>query len=234
MAFKRWGALLRKFCLGMEDRKDLIDIRSMIAAHNHRMLRFCSALFSIIFAVISSISLTQATPVYEFPIVYIGMFVASFAIYLLTCFVFKPDTGGRGVLLTFYVLEIIGYAYGFYTGIVHGPFPAVTFIVMIIILPTLPCDSPYRGNLLMAVVSIIFLLYSRKMKGPFMFSNDLINVVSYFLVSLFMHSHQQMSRMEDFKNRRIIKVQRDTDSMTGAMTKAAFENNTIGFLRNPE
>ena len=98
----------------------------------------------------------------------------------------------------------------------------------------LPCDSPYRGNLLMAAVSIIFLLYSRKMKGPFMFSNDLINVVSYFLVSLFMHSHQQMSRMEDFKNRRIIKVQRDTDSMTGAMTKAAFENNTIGFLRNPE
>ncbi len=234
MKFNGWGAMLRKFSLGMEDRNDLKNIQSMIAEYNHKMLKFCSTLFSIIFAIISSISFTGATPVYEFPIVYVIMFVVSLCIYLLARFVFKPDTSGRTVLLTFYILEIIGYGYGFYTGIVHGPFPAVTFTVMLIVLPTLPCDCPYRGNLLMAVVSVIFLLFSRKVKGPFMFSNDLINVISYVLVSVFLHTHQQMSRMDDFKNRRIIKIQRDTDSMTGAMTKAAFENNAMAVLRSAE
>ncbi|MBP5464343.1 MAG: GGDEF domain-containing protein [Treponema sp.] len=228
------AALFRKFCLGMEDRHDLENIQSMIVEYNYKMLKFCSLLFSIIFAVISSISFTGATPVYEFPIVYVIMFIISMGIYLLARFVFKPNTNGRTVLLTFYILEVIGYGYGFYTGIVHGPFPAVTFTVMLIVLPTLPCDCPYRGNILMAIVSVIFLLFSRKVKGPYMFSNDLINVISYVLVSLFLHTHQQMSRMDDFKNRRIVKIQRDTDSMTGAMTKAAFESNTIRYLRNTE
>lgn len=234
MKFNGWGAMLRKFRLGMDDRKDLENIQSMIAEYNHRMLKFCSLLFSIIFAIISSISFTGATPVYEFPIVYVIMFVTSLGIYLLARFVFKPDSSRRPVLLTFYILEVIGYGYGFYTGIVHGPFPAVTFTVMLIILPTLPCDCPYRGNILMVIVSVIFLLFSRKVKGPYMFSNDLINVISFVLVSVFLHTHQQMSRMDDFKNRQIIKIQRDTDSMTGAMTKAAFESNTIGCLRNTE
>lgn len=231
MERKNWGAMLRKFCLGMEDRKDLEDIQPMIAAYNHKMLAFSSMLFFIIFVILTCISFIGVSQVYEFPIVYILMAMMSIGIYLLTRFVFKPETSGNAILVTFYVLELVGYAYGFYTGIAHGPFPAVTFIVMLIILPTLPCDCPWRGNLLLTSMGIIFLLLSHRVKAPTFFSNDVGNVISYVLVSFFMHMHQQMSRMEDFTNRLIIKIQRDTDSLTGAMTKAAFESNTTRFLR---
>ena len=84
----------------------------------------------------------------------------------------------------------------------------------------------------MVIVGIFLLLESHRVKAPAFFSNDLVNVVSYFIVSLFMNTNQQMSRMEDFTNRRIIKIQRDTDSLTGAMTKAAFESNTMNALRS--
>ncbi|MBP5156246.1 MAG: GGDEF domain-containing protein [Treponema sp.] len=232
MEHKRAGALLRKFCLGMEDRKELEDIKPMIAEYNHKMLAFSSMLFFIIFVILAGISFIGVSQVYEVPVVYIGMAAISIGIYLLTRFVFKPETSGRAILVTFYVLELVGYAYGFYTGIAHGPFPAVTFIVMLIILPSLPCDCPWRGNLLLMAMGIIFLFCSRRVKAPTFFSNDVGNVISYVLVSFFMHMHQQMSRMDDFTNRLIIKIQRDTDSLTGTMTKAAFEANSIRVLRS--
>ena len=216
----------------MEDTKVLQDIKPMIAEYNHKMLAFSSMLFFIIFVILTGISFIGVSQVYEVPIVYIGMAVTSLGIHLLTRFVFKPETSGRAILVTFYVLELVGYAYGFYTGIAHGPFPAVTFIVMLIILPSLPCDCPWRGNLLLMAMGIIFLFCSRRVKAPTFFSNDVGNVISYVLVSFFMHTHQQMSRMEDFTNRLIIKIQRDTDSLTGAMTKATFEQSTMSVLRN--
>ncbi len=232
MERKNWGALIRKVLLGMEDKKDLEDIKTMVAAYNYKNLRYFSILFSIVFGVISFLSIMEVTPVYEFPIVYLVVCMISFGIYLLTRFVYKPDTSGKAVLLTFYVLELVGYAYGYYTGVVHGPFPAVTFIVMILIMPILACDSPLRGNVLLIIVCIIFLIGSKRSKGGYIFSNDVINVVSFVLVSFFMNTNWQVTRMEDFKNRRIIKIQRDTDSLTGAMTKTAFEINTMRALRS--
>lgn len=216
----------------MEDTKILQDIKPMIAEYNHRMLSFSSMLFFIIFVILTGISFIGVSQVYEFPIVYILMAVTSLGIHLLTRFVFKPETSGTAILVTFYVLELVGYAYGFYTGIAHGPFPAVTFIVMLIILPSLPCDCPWRGNLLLTAMGIVFLFLSRKVKAQAFFNNDVGNVISYVLVSFFMHMHQQMSRMDDFTNRLIIKIQRDTDALTGAMTKTAFEMNTIRVLRS--
>ena len=56
MKFNGWGAILRKFRLGMDDRKDLENIQSMIAEYNHRMLKFCSLLFSNTDSVISNSS----------------------------------------------------------------------------------------------------------------------------------------------------------------------------------
>ncbi len=216
----------------MEDTKILQDIKPMIAEYNHKMLAFSSMLFFIIFVILTGISFIGVSQVYEFPIVYILMAVTSLGIHLLTRFVFRPESSGNAILLTFYVLELVGYAYGFYTGIAHGPFPAVTFIVMLIILPSLPCDCPWRGNLLLMLMGIVFLVLSRRVKAPAFFNNDVGNVISYVLVSFFMHMHQQMSRMDDFTNRLIIKIQRDTDALTGAMTKTAFEMNTIRVLRS--
>ncbi len=234
MGHKCLKAMIRKFWYGIEDKQELEGIKPMIADYNYKMLRFCSATFSVTFLVILLLSVRGVSQVYEYPFIYVGMSATSALIYLLTRFVFKKDTSGRAVLLTFYGLQFVGYIYGYYTGIIHGPFPAVTFIVMIIILPSLLCDCPYRGNIIMVVASTLFLLASRKMKAPVFFSNDVVNVVSYFLVSLLLNTHQQMCRMEDFTNRRIIKIQRDTDSMTGTMTKAAFESNSIAVLKNEE
>ena len=232
MEHKRLGSMLRKFCLGMEDTKILQDIKPMIAEYNHKMLSFSSMLFFIIFLILTGISFIGVSQVYEFPIVYILMAVTSLGIHLLTRFAFRPESSGNAILLTFYLLELVGYAYGFYTGIAHGPFPAVTFIVMLIILPSMPCDCPWRGNLLLTAMGIVFLFLSHKVKAPAFFNNDVGNVISYALVSFFMHMHQQMSRMEDFTNRLIIKIQRDTDALTGTMTKTAFEMNTIRVLRS--
>jgi len=221
----------RRILFGMTDSKELKNIAPLIASHNYRHLRFCSGLFASLLALF--ITTAICLPALErFLPIYFVAFLFCTSEYLLLRFVFKNADEGLPTLILFYLMLILAYAFGTAIETMLNGNIAVAFNVFLVLLPMFICDSPYRINILLVIAAAIFLCVSHHVKSGFNFQFDFLNTVSFLLISICINTNNQINRMEDFANRNIIKIQRDTDPLSGTMTKTAFEANTRNAIKN--
>ena len=88
--------------------------------------------------------------------------------------------------------------------------PATTFIVLLIITPMFMLDKPIFMTIELIVASCVFLIWMYYVKDYQVWVYDLINVLSYMIVGIFIHVIANSIRVREFILTRKINIQKDS------------------------
>ena len=99
--------------------------------------------------------------------------------------------------------------------------PAATFIAFLLITPMFMIDKPYFMAIELGVASAVFLIWMHAVKPHDIWQYDLINVITFTFVGIFLHIISNSIRIKEFVLTRKINIQKDTDELTGLKNKGA-------------
>jgi diguanylate cyclase (GGDEF) domain len=108
--------------------------------------------------------------------------------------------------------------------------PATTFIAFLLIVPMSLVDKPVFMTLLLGAASTVFLVWMHNVKPYEVWQYDLINVIIFTIVGIFLNIIADSVRIREFVLRRKINIQKDTDELTGLKNKGALIREINEFL----
>ena len=108
--------------------------------------------------------------------------------------------------------------------------PAITFIVFLLIAPMFMIDKPYFMTIELCVASAIFLIWMYNVKQYDIWRFDLINILIFTGVGIFLHIIANSVRIKEFVLRRTISIQKDIDNLTGLKNKGALTREINDYL----
>ena len=111
--------------------------------------------------------------------------------------------------------------------------PATTFIAFLLITPMFMIDKPFFMTIELCAVSTILLIWMYFVKAYDVWMVDLINVIIFTIVGIFLNIIANSIRIREFVLRREINIQKDVDEMTGLMNKSALTREINEFLADP-
>jgi diguanylate cyclase (GGDEF)-like protein len=100
---------------------------------------------------------------------------------------------------------------------------ATTFVMLVLMLPVLIIDRPYRIHLVFGVMSIAFCLADMNAKSGALLELDLANAVVFYLLSVIICRQTIKAKMSDIIIKHELKQQRDMDILTKLSNRGAFE-----------
>lgn len=145
---------------------------------------------------------------------------------LLVCCVGAELTKHHPEYSTFfaYVFIIEVLLFTAYLGTYYDPDGAGTaFCVAIVVMPMLFMLRPSVLIAVSGIASVCFCICCAMVKSRNIANLDIINVVFYYFISIPINIGYQMNRNENLLRRNFIMHERDTDKLTGLLTKNAFE-----------
>lgn len=107
---------------------------------------------------------------------------------------------------------------------------ATTFIVLLLVTPMFMIDKPYFMTIELCAASAIFLIWMRGAKPMNVWQLDLINVITFTVIGSFLNVIANSLRIREFVLTRRLRIQRDTDEMTGLRNKASLTREINRFL----
>lgn len=110
--------------------------------------------------------------------------------------------------------------------------PATTFIVFLLITPMFMIDKPFFMTFELSGVAAIFLIFMHGIKPLDIWKIDLLNVVTFTVVGIFLNVIANAIRIKEFVLTRAIKIQKDTDELTGLKNKGALTREINKFLKD--
>ena len=115
----------------------------------------------------------------------------------------------------------------------HQPnVPAATFIAFLLITPLFMIDKPFFMAIELSVVAAIFLIYMHGVKPENIWNIDLVNVSTFTVVGIFFNVIANSIRIKEFVLTRKIKIQKDTDELTGLKNKGALTREINKYLQD--
>ena len=109
-------------------------------------------------------------------------------------------------------------------------FPAVTFIVVLLITPMFMIDKPFFMTIELCVASAVFLLWMHAVKPAEVWQFDLLNIIPFTIVGCFLNVIANSIRIKEFVLTKQIRIQKDTDELTGISNKGALTREIDEFL----
>ena len=165
-----------------------------------------------------------------FPIYLSGFIYACAMIGLF--FVLKKDSLAAQLLIYLTISMLLLYT-AFITA--KSPtLPAASFIVMILITPLFMLDKPYFMAIEITAANLIFLIWMYNVKPLEIWKYDLLNTILFSVVGFFLHVIANSIRIREFVLSKKIRIQKDTDDMTGLMNKGALTAAINEFLAKKE
>lgn len=110
--------------------------------------------------------------------------------------------------------------------------PATTFIVFLLITPMFMIDKPYFMAIELCAASTVFVIWMRGVKPYDIWQYDLVNVVIFTVLGIFLHIIANSIRIREFVLTRKINIQKDTDEMTGLKSKDALTRGINEYLED--
>lgn len=203
---------------GGKTKNEYLNAETLIIENNHKLWRVASLVSSFIFLVLTiyfRITISN-NPTYIENIKmfsYITMSALSLFSMILLDFIFKPES--KGSMVVIYILALCVMGYGIFIGNIDKNHPAVTVMVMIIIVPLSIVDRPYRTILLMlASVASEMIVVSIFKEGEIL-STDLMNTAMFGLIALIVDTYLQYVRIKGYVNERVLRRLAYVDSLTG-------------------
>ena len=223
MRKRTFASILYKFFTATDDRRQWSRIKDMVDERNVNSLQFFSVLFTVVLSVVSVgaifiPSMKEGFYIYVFTLgvcVLMLIFTQVFVVRKKLCFLALP---------VLYIMLFLSFVFGIAIGTRwNNPMPAVTFVVFLVISPLMICDKPWRIDTAVLLVVGIFIYIDRTHKPDSIFFFDLMNTVAFYIISIVINSYNQGRYVKEFSSAQSIAHQRDTDSLSGVMTKRAFE-----------
>ena len=109
-------------------------------------------------------------------------------------------------------------------------YPGVTFIVFLIVTPMFMIDKPFFMMIELCVASAVYLIWMRGVKTPEVWQVDLLNTIPFTIVGCYLNVIANSIRIKEFVLTRQIRIQKDTDELTGISNKGALTREINGFL----
>ena len=107
---------------------------------------------------------------------------------------------------------------------------ATTFIVLLVLTPMFMIDKPYFMSIELGAASAIFLIWMHGIKPYEIWQIDLVNVVAFTVVGSFLNTISNSLRIREFVLTRQIRIQKDTDEMTGLRNKGSLTREINEYL----
>ena len=108
--------------------------------------------------------------------------------------------------------------------------PATTFIAFLLITPMSMIDKPVLMTVELSAASAVFLIWMYNVKPFEIWQYDLINVIIFTIVGIFLNIIADSVRIREFVLTRKINIQKDTDELTGLKNKGAVVREINEFL----
>ena len=108
--------------------------------------------------------------------------------------------------------------------------PSTTFFVFLLITSMFMIDKPYFMAIELIAASAVFLVWMRSVKTYEIWRYDLINVIVYTVIGIFLNVIANSIRIKEFVLTRRINIQKDTDELTGLKNKGALTREINLFL----
>ena len=160
---------------------------------------------------------------------YLGAFAYSvFAIILF--FVLRKDSIIAQFMI--YLSMSLLFLFGCILSLNRPDIPAVTFIAFLLITPMIMIDKPYFMAIELSAASAVFLLWMRGVKPHDIWLIDFGNVIPFTLVGIFLNVIANSLRIREFVLAREIRIQKDTDDLTGLNNKGALTRKINRFLQD--
>ena len=99
--------------------------------------------------------------------------------------------------------------------------PATTFIALLLIAPMFVIDRPIYMTVELCAASTVFLVWMHGVKEHDIWAVDVVNVVIFTVVAVFLNIIADSVRIREFVLTRKINIQKDTDELTGLKNKGA-------------
>ena len=107
---------------------------------------------------------------------------------------------------------------------------ATTFITLLLVLPMFMIDKPIFMTIELCAASALYLVWMHGVKTYDVWRTDLVNVITYTLVGVFLNVIANSIRMREFVLTRQINIQKDLDDLTGLINKGALIRNVNEFI----
>ena len=156
----------------------------------------------------------------------------SFLAIWLLCLVMKRR-GKRFILLLWYAALTIMCIYGIVLGtVLHNDISATTFCLIILVAPLLYTDHPWRVFAYFLFVTVSFIFVDFQKKSFYLAYSDMVNALCSVFIGSVIHFRVIRTKLREMMQRRHIEEERDTDKLTGCMTKSAIEHRIVEKLHS--
>ena len=160
---------------------------------------------------------------------YLGLFIYS-VIAIILFFILKKDSLAAQLLI--YLSMSCLFLFGCLISKNNPEHNATTFIAFLLVTPMFMIDKPFFMTIELVVASIVFLFWMYAIKPFEIWEMDFINVVSYTIIGCFLNVVANSIRIKEFVLTKKIRIQKDTDAMTGLRNKGALTREIDEFLED--
>ena len=143
--------------------------------------------------------------------------------------------GKRAVVPLWYVAITVMLVYAAVLNtVVRNDISSTTLCLIIIVAPILILDKPWRVFLYFTVMMLLFIPVDFHQKIYYLAFTDMVNILCCLFLGSVIHFGIIRTKLREMMQRRFIERQRDTDKLTGCLTKAAFEQRIIQRMASGE
>ena len=160
-------------------------------------------------------------------IIYIFGFCYSIIVIILF-FILKKDSLIAQFII--YLSISVFFLFAAFISLNNPTVPATTFIVFLLITPMFMIDKPFFMAIELSVVAALYLIYMHGIKPAEIWRIDLLNVITFTILGIFLNVIANAIRIKEFVLTRTIKLQKDTDELTGLKNKGALTRAINKFL----
>ena len=129
----------------------------------------------------------------------------------------KKDSIAAQLLI--YLSMSVLFLFAVFVNLNKAEYNATTFIVLLVLTPMFMIDKPYFMTIELGVATAIFLIWMRKVKPDLIWQIDMVNSITFTVVGSFLNIIANSLRIREFVLTRQIRIQKDTDGMTGLRNK---------------
>lgn len=225
MKKKTFGEWLRDtfFYCGVT-KEEYDSIKPEAYKSNFAMWRLLHACMTVIVAVLflwAMISGEPSASLYTYSL----LLIYATAVTILFTMVLEPDSLFAQLLI--YATMALLLLAGLRLSLNQPDMMAVTFIVMLVMLPMFVIDKPYYMALMLIVSACVYYVCIRRVKTDVALIADGVNLWVYTPMAILINVTYNSFRVRDLLMQKTIEQQRDTDDLTGLLNKSALKK-TIG------
>ena len=160
-------------------------------------------------------------------IIYLAAFLYSASV-IVFFFIFRKNSKVVQVLI--YLSIFLLFLFGCFISKNNPVAPATTFIALLLITPMFIIGRPFFMAIELSAAATVFVVWMRSVKAYDVWMVDLINVIIFTIVGIFLGIIANAVRIREFVLTRKLNIQKDTDELTGLRNKSALTREINAFL----